>query len=372
MKNKAIVLAISGLIGTGSAIAALHDVTFNPSARALQAVPTGHVVGKDNSPDPEDKEFGTHMAGEDCGLCHTPGGKADPNNENKYVFTMAGTLYEDKAARKPLAGGEVILTDYSGKVISMTSNEAGNFWTYEPIASYPLAVAGHGNVVKLYTETTVDNGDGTTTTTVTPAPETDSRSWLYKVWVKKGDQVIQSPDFKPVGGGSGTTPRMGCGMHHAPSGSRGALWLSEKGTLAAYPETGLSFKKHILPILMSKCASCHRPGATTTRAVMKSDIEPPFDLANPYNLEDTDTESTMYDFSGMHDLTAYEDQGTAPWAKHGTGYYSKKDTDNPGMNALLIKTVKGGQDHAGGTFWAPDHPDYKAIRQWIAEGGLNN
>lgn len=374
MKNKAIVLAISGLIGTGYVIAAVYDsMNFNPSARALQPVPTGHIVGKDNSPDPEDKEFGTHMAGEDCGLCHTPGGKADPNNENKYVFTMAGTLYEDKAARKPLAGGEVILTDYSGKVISMTSNEAGNFWTYEPITSYPLAVAGHGTIHKLYTEDDAGN-------IIKLADPTDSRSWLYKVWVKKGDQVIQSPDFKPVGGSSDPGSRMGCAMHHAPSGSRGALWLSEKGTLASYPKKDLSFKKHVLPILMSKCASCHRPGATTTRAVMKSDVKPAFDLANLYDPDDGDAESTMYDFSGMHDLTAYEDQsitvGTGPtaviWAKHGTGYYSKKDTNNPGMNALLIKTVKGGQEHAGGTFWTPDHPDYKAIRQWIAEGGLNN
>lgn len=371
MKSKVLVLAIPGLIYAGYAIAAIvYDKTnFNASARAFQPIPD-HIVGKDNSKEPN--EFGTHMAGEDCGLCHTPGGKADPDNKSKYVFTMAGTVYEDKAARKPLAGAEIVLTDYEGNVISMTSNEAGNFWTYAKIASYPLAVAGHGTIVKLYTENTVDNGDGTTTTTVTPASTTDSRSWIYKAWVKKGDQIIQSPDFKPVGGSSDPGSRMGCAMHHAPSGSRGALWLSERGTLASYPETGLSFKKHVLPILMSKCASCHRPGVTTTRAVMKSDIEPAFDVTNPYDPADMDTESTMYDFSGMHDLTAYGDSGTAPWAKHGTGYYSVKDTSNPDNNALLFKTRKGGQEHAGGTFWTQDHPDYKAIRQWIAEGGLNN
>ena len=106
-------------------------------------------LGKDNSPG-----IGAHMAGEDCGICHRPNGKA-----SNHIFTMAGTLYEDKAGRRPLAGGEVILQDKDGNVISMTSNEIGNFWTYAPLASYPYAVAGHGTITKLYTE----NPDGTIT-----------------------------------------------------------------------------------------------------------------------------------------------------------------------------------------------------------------
>ena len=28
--------------------------------------------------------------------------------------------------------------------------------------------------------------------------------------------------------------------------------------------------------------------------------------------------------------------------------------------------------HPGGTFWTSDDADYKAIRQWIAEGAQNN
>ena len=315
---------------------------FNARDRQLQPVPTGHVSGKDNSTKAD--EFGTHMAGEDCGICHTPNGKA-PN----HIFTMAGTMYEDKAGRRPLAGAEIILQDADGNVISMTSNEVGNFWTYTPIASHPYAIAGYG----------------TSTPTQLSAPN-DSRTWLYKTWVKKDDQVIHAVTIKPVGGGSGTTPRMSCSMHHSPLGSRGAIWLSRKGTLSSYPEAGLRFKKHILPILMSRCVSCHRPGETKTRLVMMSDI----DYAYP------DPQSTQVDFSKAHDLTAYNDQtvtvsGTA-WAKYGTGHYANGYSDNPDESPLLAKTTIGRQNHGGGHYWSADDPDYKAIRQWIAEGAQNN
>jgi len=317
---------------------------FNARDRQLQSIPTGHTPGKDNSSKPD--EYGTHMIGEDCGICHTPGGKA-PN----HIFTMAGTLYEDKAGRIPLSGAEIVLQDTDGNVISMTSNEVGNFWTYTPIASHPTAIAGYG--------------------TVTPTPlsdPADSRTWLYKTWVKKDDQVIHAVTIKPVGGGSGTTPRMSCSMHHSPLGSRGAIWLSRKGTLSSYPATGLSFKKHILPILMSRCVSCHRPGETKTRLVMMSDI----DYQYP------DKQSTQVDFSKAHDLTAYNDQtvkvGNTDWVKFGTFHYAKNYSENPDMSPLLVKTRIGdqGQKHGGGHYWTSDDADYKAIRQWIAEGAQNN
>ena len=325
---------------------------FNARDRQLQPVPTGHTSGKDNSSKTD--EFGTHMAGEDCGICHTPGGKA-PN----HVFTMAGTLYEDKAGRKPLSGGEIVLQDKDGNIISMTSNEVGNFWTYAPIASHPYGVAGSGTLTPLYTA----NSEGTITQEADP---NDSRTWLYKTWVKKDDQVIHAITIKPVGGGSGTTPRMSCSMHHSPLGSRGAIWLSRKGTLSSYPATGLRFKKHILPILMSRCASCHRPAPTKTRLVMKSDI----DFRYP------DPQSTETDYSKAHDLTAYGDQtvteNSTVWAKHGTGHYAEGYTDNPDESPLLAKTTIGRQNHGGGHYWSSDDADYKAIRQWIAEGAQDN
>ena len=55
-----------------------------------EAAPAGHRPGKDNGPG-----TGTHNAGEDCGICHTPGGKA-----GNFLFTLGGTVYEDRAARR--------------------------------------------------------------------------------------------------------------------------------------------------------------------------------------------------------------------------------------------------------------------------------
>ena len=69
-----------------------YDATnFSADGRKLQPAPAGHVPGKDNG----DGE-GLHNSGEDCGICHTPNGKA-----GNYVFTVGGTIYEDRAARNP-------------------------------------------------------------------------------------------------------------------------------------------------------------------------------------------------------------------------------------------------------------------------------
>ena len=35
-----------------------------------------------------------------------------------------------------------------------------------------------------------------------------------------------------------------------------------------------------------------------------------------------------------------------------------------------LKTVYGGEPHAGGAFWDAGSPDYTALRQWIAGGAL--
>jgi len=91
-----------------------------------------------------------------------------------------------------------------------------------------------------------------------------------------------------------------------------------------------------------------------------------------------DKQSTQVDFSKAHDLTAYNDQtvkvGNTDWVKFGTFHYAKNYSENPDMSPLLVKTRIGdqGQKHGGGHYWTSDDADYKAIRQWIAEGAQNN
>jgi hypothetical protein len=332
-----------------SAFEAYDASNFNADGRKWQPVPTGHIPGRDNGPG-----VGTHNSGEDCGICHTPNGKA-----GNYAFTIGGTIYEDRAARKPLRGAEVILQGINGAVLSMTTNETGNFWTIQPLGSNPCTVASHsGTIHELYTLDTNSN-------CIPSVPASDSRTWLYKAWVKQGNQVRHMASIVPVGGATGTSPRMSCNMHHSPMGSSGAVWGMNKATLSSYPVSNLSFKKHILPIFRNKCVPCHIPGSTKTRLVTRSDIDP----ASP----------TSVDYSSARDYTSYSGSavtvGTAVLTKPGIGALAAGFQENPDSSPLLVKTVmqpSGSVIHAGGSFWSASDPDYKAIRQWIKEGGRNN
>ncbi len=286
---------------------------FTPEGMKWELAPSGHTVGKDNGAETGlSQGNGLHMAGNDCGICHTPGGKA-----TSFPFSMAGTLFKDKAGTQPLANGEIILQDVQGNVISMTSNEAGNFFTYAAIASDP-----------------VKGSD--------PAA---SGTWTYKAWVKYGDTARPMVTIAPVGGSSGTTARMSCNMHHGWQGSRGSLSAGRFATLSSYPSTGLSFKQHVLPILKNKCKACHVPGSSSPT---------------------TTYGSTIYDYSGGLDLSSYTKD-----SKSAKGISDVVNTSSPADSGMLSKT-KIGSVHAGGGFWDETDTDYTAILQWIWEGAKNN
>jgi hypothetical protein len=53
------------------------------------------------------------------------------------------------------------------------------------------------------------------------------------------------------------------------------------------------------------------------------------------------------------------------------GIRAVASTTAPDASLLLTKPLQGGS-HGGGAFWTPDHPDYRAIRGWIAEGAKDN
>jgi len=75
-------------------------------------------------------------AGAECIDCHRPGGK-DPD----HLFTAGGTVYgfPTAAADGGVGGVEIVITDARGRVVRLTSNAVGNFWT-DARLDFPVAV----------------------------------------------------------------------------------------------------------------------------------------------------------------------------------------------------------------------------------------
>lgn len=335
-------LRLAVLLLSLSGPAAAYDATdFNADGRKHQPPPSGHVPGKDQG-----SGSGLHNAGEDCATCHTPGGKA-----SSLVFTMSGTLYEDRMGRRPLQGGEVILQDIEGNVISMRSNAIGNFWTTAPIASNPRAVASHGGTTEpLY---------GTDGGVFVPAEPTDSRTWQYKAWVVNGEDVRHMVTIAPVGGATVTTPRMSCNMHHAPLGGSGALWAGSKPTSTRFAPDEVSFGRDVRPVLINRCVPCHVPGKKLTRLVTESDLDA--------------SASTAIDYSSGHDFTSYGGSTVGATTKHGVS--DVVEPLSPAVSPLLRKTQRqppGTVIHAGGSFWTPTDAEYQMLLKWIAQGAKDN
>ena len=354
--KKLIIICIFSVAFCALALAVVFEEgNFSAGGRIFQPAPDYQIVGSDNAPG-----SGIHHQGEDCGRCHRVGGRAE-----SHLWTMSGTLYTDRSGRSVLGGGEIIMQDREANVISMTSNAAGNFWTTTPIASDPYTVSnyhGHEPFVPLYEEDELGN-------LLQPAPADNAKTWRYKTWVKRGRYVRPMMTIAGVGGNA-TFNRMTCNMHHGNLGHRGALWIGKGNTLSSYPDSNLSYRKHIYPILRSNCAPCHIPGKTNTSINTKTDLP---DTRHP----------TYIDYSGGLDLVTYSGRGSdidvpnLDPAGHYDGTYTliskegpldKINPVTPEHSLLLLKTVFGGDHHGGGAFWRKNSPDYLAIRQWIAEG----
>ncbi len=343
MRNLTLLFALAVSIPVSAA-------PFTTVDQRLEPAPTGHLIGKDSYVSPTNSRNVFHHPGEDCGRCHKPGGKA-----SNFDFSMAGTIYTDRTGRTPLEGAEIILRDYTGKVISMTSNAAGNFATLATIGSDPQAWS-------------------------TASPEGHPATWRYKTWIKLGE--YESPMVTVAGVGSTTAnySRMGCGMHHSPTGSRGALNLGTS-TLTVYPATSISYKQHIQPILLNRCKACHIPsdntnGPNATYPVKNDAVctAPGVTPAVTTNCGGTTAASSTVKFNGNLDLATYigsSKKSITTYARDKT-IFDIVNTVNPDQSGLLSWVVQGSASHSGGWFWKTTDPDYKVIRQWISEGALNN
>jgi hypothetical protein len=72
----------------------------------------------------------TMNPGWDCMYCHYSEG-----NAHRRPWTVAGTVFKEEVPGSDagLVGAEVLLTDATGKKITLVTNEAGNFYTGEDI-----------------------------------------------------------------------------------------------------------------------------------------------------------------------------------------------------------------------------------------------
>lgn len=80
-------------------------------------------------------------AGDNCLRCHRENGEA------QNLWTAAGTVYATPEADRDdgLENVQVILEDSSGKVVTLTTNAAGNFYTAEPLLpDYRVRVERNG------------------------------------------------------------------------------------------------------------------------------------------------------------------------------------------------------------------------------------
>lgn len=82
-----------------------------------------------------------HRPGQACLLCHSSSGSAPR-------FTVAGTVYQDPGARRPIGGVEVRLIDAARRRFVAYTNCAGNFYVspqeFEPVLPLWVSLSGHG------------------------------------------------------------------------------------------------------------------------------------------------------------------------------------------------------------------------------------
>lgn len=305
---------------------------FTASDYLYEPVPADRMKGADNYTAKVSTIHGAnefHYTGKDCLRCHATGQKA-----RAIPFSMAGTVYKDILGTEPLAGAEVVILDSAGKVISMSTNAAGNFMTQTQIAD------------------------------ANPDPAKTERT--YKTWVLGPDGKV----LPMVTMTSGS-----CNMHHTPFNRRGAMWAGSWSAAATDAAQAIaandttfqfSYTKHVAPIFAAKCVPCHVPAPDAEK-----------NLKEP--LKGT---TAVYDYTGGFDLVQYDsfiddeahpiESRTAP---SGRKYVILGD-DDPATahddredSLILAKMLAPETSHGGGKLAADRNDvDYQVILRWIKQG----
>jgi hypothetical protein len=104
------------------------------------------IAGLDGSPG--------MMPGQNCLQCHVEGGSA-----SFHAFSVAGTVYAtpDAGENDGVQGVEILVTDATGRQLTLISNGAGNFYTAEDLVP-PLQVAAQWGATRMNMNETPPGG----------------------------------------------------------------------------------------------------------------------------------------------------------------------------------------------------------------------
>jgi hypothetical protein len=75
------------------------------------------------------------LPGSDCLGCHN----ADDAEDSDLVFNLAGTIFADADGTTPLEGVRIVVTDAEDQLVTLSSNEVGNFWSRRDVV-FPIDV----------------------------------------------------------------------------------------------------------------------------------------------------------------------------------------------------------------------------------------
>lgn len=99
------------------------------------------------------------VPGASCLGCHTDGNMPTHLAPHSPLFTAAGTVFDAPWGDGGVADVEIRLTDSNGKVVRMTSGEAGNFYTDQAIAYPATAELEYAGVTKTMSVPVTKDGD---------------------------------------------------------------------------------------------------------------------------------------------------------------------------------------------------------------------
>ena len=118
-----------------------------------------------------------HRPGQPCVTCHGELGPAESE------FSLAGTVYLVRNAEDPAVGAFIQIQDSAGQVVTLQTNEAGNFWLtpaqWEPV--YPIQTRVRWGRITKQMNQPINRAESCADCHVPPKPSRTSPGRVYIV-----------------------------------------------------------------------------------------------------------------------------------------------------------------------------------------------